>query len=78
LSNKSKSQINIKYYSRIILILIADALSGMAAHLLSLLVQFDFRVFDILEMYIDNRLFMLLIAILTMIAVYYFFDYITA
>ncbi|WP_044914222.1 polysaccharide biosynthesis protein [Butyrivibrio sp. WCE2006] len=71
LYNKQKT--DVRYYCRIILILVADALSVVAAHLLSLLVRFDFKYREIPQIYTDNILYMLPIATLTTLAVYYVF-----
>jgi len=71
--NGYESKIDFKYYARIILILFADALSVVLAHLLSLLVRFDFRVYDIPELYIGNIIYLLPIAIVTTLVVYYVF-----
>lgn len=53
--------------------MVADALSVVAAHLLSLLVRFDFKYREIPQIYTDNILYMLPIATLTTLAVYYVF-----
>ncbi|WP_026659867.1 hypothetical protein [Butyrivibrio sp. AC2005] len=52
-----------KYYLRILAILLADAFSVVAAHLLSLLVRFDFRYGDIPQLYKDNLVYMLPVAV---------------
>ncbi len=73
MAKDNKKKLDLKYYCRIGLILLADALSVVAAHLLSLLVRFDFRIYDIPQMYVDNIVYMLPIAIVTTLAVYYIF-----
>nr|WP_330369217.1 nucleoside-diphosphate sugar epimerase/dehydratase [Butyrivibrio sp. AC2005] len=62
-----------KYYLRILAILLADASSVVAAHLLSLLVRFDFRYSDISQLYRDHIVYMIPIAVIITIAVYYMF-----
>ena len=51
----------------------ADAFSVAFAHLLSLLVRFDFRYGDIPQLYKENIVYMLPIAVATTLIVYYIF-----
>ncbi|WP_026496097.1 polysaccharide biosynthesis protein [Butyrivibrio sp. WCD3002] len=62
-----------RYYALVLLILIADILSVVVSYVLALLVRFDFRYFDIPQLYRDNILILVPCAAVTTIAVYYVF-----
>lgn len=62
-----------RYYARVVLILLADILSVVVSYVTALLVRFDFRYMEIPELYKGNILYLLPLAIVTTIVVYYVF-----
>lgn len=69
----NKQKTDFRYCYRITLVLFADTLSVVVAYLLSLLVRFDFKFWGIPRMYIANIVYMLPVAIVTTLTVYYIF-----
>ncbi len=62
-----------KYFLRLLALLVADTVSVLLAHTVSLLARFDFRVAEIPYIYIENICYFLPCAVVTTLIVYYLF-----
>ncbi|WP_026527936.1 polysaccharide biosynthesis protein [Butyrivibrio sp. VCD2006] len=62
-----------RYYARVLLILMADILSVVISYVTALLVRFDFKYREIPGLYKGNILYLLPLAVVITVAVYYIF-----